>query len=241
VPRLPKRATIVSPDLNYQAKQRLFRGLERFANTGDSPEEYRALAKAWPSFWPLDLRDGPQLNPLAWPDSGHALFLVHRNALRRLWISDPVALAGNDLPFLLGIGDEFDCLKMGRRDVLPLGIAEAWDTLKQVHPDAHVFTHPVVHPHWRLGEFTYQEQNEFQSAVYLLFRESWRAKTCAKCSTYFVAQKPAQLYCSVECSNASHRTAALKWWKEKGAKVRAAQVKSGHKRTSLNRKERTKR
>jgi hypothetical protein len=219
----PLKSTVVSAPVNRQARQRLFRGLERFANTGDTMKEYRAFGTAWRDFWPFDFRDG-QNNPLRWPDSGHGLFLLWRNALRGLWISDPYAIHTDALSFLMGIGGQFEHLSKegGRRDFHPLGIVPAWETLTQDHPDVRVIAVPVVYPHWKRGEFTYSPQNDFQNAVYLLFRESWRAKVCASCSTYFIAQKPAQLYCSSRCSNAAHLAQALKHWRAKGAARRAA-------------------
>jgi hypothetical protein len=228
-----KKVSVISAAVSRQAKKRLFKGLERFANTGNSLEEYRALGKGWQDFWPLDSRD-EHWKPLLWVDSGHALFSLFRDSLRCLWASDPSSVHSDEtrveecplhvdaLSFLLGIGGQFRHLAKegGRRDLHPRGIVEAWEVLRRNHPDVRVIASPVVYPHWRRGEFTYIPENDFQRAVYLLFRESWRAKVCANCSTCFIAEKPAQLYCSVQCSSASHRTAALKWWREKGAKAR---------------------
>jgi hypothetical protein len=239
------RPTVVSTHLNRQARRRLFRGLERFANTGDSVEEYAALSKGWPSFWPLDLRGG-EAQSLAWDDACHALFLVFRDTLRRVWLSDPSALKDGSLSFLLGLGDQFPHLKMGRLEtvagggqalrgaprVSPVGLNEAWEKIKSVHPDADVGTAPAAFPHWKSGNFTYVPQIDFQEALYALFRESWRAKVCAHCSTYFVADKPAQLYCSTKCSNGAHLAQALKWWNEKGASKRAAGRKTRPKNLS---------
>jgi len=41
------------------------KGLERFANADESPERYQALAKGFPSFWPLPLEDAKG-NDLSW-------------------------------------------------------------------------------------------------------------------------------------------------------------------------------
>src|SRR5262249_24072965 len=81
-------------------------------------------------------------------------------------------------------------------------------------------------PDWASGRVEYVSRIDFQRAIWLLFRESWRAKVCPKCSTYFLAQKPAQLYCSVSCSSAVHRASSLNWWKETGAQTRAASRKA---------------
>jgi hypothetical protein len=235
--RAVKTATIVSPALNRQAKNRLFRGLERFTNTGDSIEEYKVLAKAWPSLWPLNLRDSrdSQERPLAWSDMCHALFLVYRDVLRRVWASEREAvLGGPSVGFLLGIGGQFDAIAGGISVGIPK-LNEVWNKIRNACPGAFVASSALVWPEWRSGDFTYYTGSEFELALYSLFRESWRAKVCARCSTYFVAQKPPQLYCSVECSNATHQKSALKWWRETGAKRRASQK---GRRPKQNRRER---
>ena len=108
-------------------------------------------------------------------------------------------------------------------------LLRAWEMLRRSRPDATWAPHSMAFPVWGQAGFLYYPRGDFEQALWLLFGESWRAKVCAKCFTYFVAQKPAQLYCTVQCSSASHRVAALKYWREKGAKAR---------RASLNRKER---
>jgi hypothetical protein len=229
-PSHPNRVTSVSyepSDLAPEERQRLYKGLERFVNTGDDPKEYKALPKAWPDFWPFDLQDGHG-NSLAWADECHLLFLVCRDALRRVWISDPVALQGGMVSFLLGLSSWKISLPDEARLVL------AHDRIERVNPGASEVSRPIVSPHWKSGAFSYSPNNDFHRAMYLLFRESWRAKMCAKCSTYFVAQKSAQLYCGVECSNASHLAAALKWWRDKGARRRTALAKSRQKSAGVN-------
>lgn len=226
----PKRATVVSyepNDLAIGERHRLYKGLERFVNAGDDLKDYKALPKAWPDFWPFDLQDGHG-NSLAWADECHLLFLVCRDALRRVWMSDPVALQGGMVSFLLGLSG----WKISLPDEARLILAR--DRIQFDYPDATEASRPVVYPHWKGGTFSYSPDNDFHRALYSLFRESWRAKVCAKCSTYFVAQKSAQLYCSVGCSNDSHRTAALKWWRNKGAKRRAALTKSGRKSAGVS-------
>jgi hypothetical protein len=146
-----------------------------------------------------------------WDDDWHRLFRVYRDTLRRIWISDPTAVEGGSLLFLFGLQGS---LPGG----LGIELQEAVKTYGRLEIMGTVF------PDWKSGSFKFNPQNDFQGALYLLFRESWRAKVCAKCSSYFIAEKPARLYCSVECSNSSHRKAALKWWKEKGAKRRRKAV-----------------
>lgn len=256
--RRSQRATLISFDVNGLAasqRERLFRGLERFVNTGDSLEEYKALGKGWPGFWPLDLQGGTaRLQQtgslsLAWDDACHALFLVYRDTLRRVWISDPLALKTGAVNFLLGAWNEFRELARGAMvplrgggkawsgevRVFPRGLNEAWERVKFDYPGAFQASCAVVYADWKSGGFSYSPHYDFQRALYLLFRESWRARTCAKCSTYFVAQRPAQLYCSTACSGGVKRERTLKWWRDKGAKRRAAQAKIGRQRDGVNR------
>jgi hypothetical protein len=209
-PRQPKHAAVFSLEQSHLATentQRLYKGLERFVNTGDTLEDFRSLSKAWSSFWPLDNMGAGD----GWTDDCHRLFLVYRDTLRRVWISDPEALRSGSLMFLFGLAHPGTLLSA----------PQGWQ-LKEAEQSCAAYgsSSNVVYPHWKDGSFTITQRNDFQRALYSLFRESWRAKVCSKCSSYFIAEKPARLYCSVECSNSSHKKAALKWWKEKGAKRR---------------------
>jgi len=231
-PATPQWATVLPLDVNRLAladRKRLFRGLERFVNAGDSAEEYKALGKGWPGFWPRTLLDG-QGNSLAWADDCHALFLVFRNVLRYVWTPLPDAVKRGAVSFLLGIGGEFEGLEGGGTVMLPVrGLNEAWDKIRKHKPSGTDTQRPQLYPLWTTGELAYVPSNDFQRAVHLLLRESWRAKVCAKCSTYFVAVKPAQLYCSTACSGGMKRERTLKWWRNVGAKRRSAQAKKGSK------------
>ena len=227
-------STVGSQEPNRLApaeRKRLFRGLERFVNAGDSIEEYKALGKGWPNLWPRTLLDA-QGHSLAWADDCHALFVVFRDGLRYVWTPLPDNLKRGTLAVLLGIGGEFQTLERGGRVLLPTprGLNEAWDKIGKHNPSGSDVSRPVLHPRWTAGELVYVPSNEFQRALCLLWRESWRAKVCAKCSTYFVADKPAQLYCSTACSSGVKRERTLKWWRDVGAKRRATQSKTHSKR-----------
>ena len=209
-------------------KERLFRGLQRFVNAGDSLDDYRALSKGWPGFWPHKLFDAHGKS-LAWADDCRALFLVFRDGLRYVWTPSPDALKRGTLSFLLGIGGEFQTLEAGGRVLLPAprGLNEAWDKIRHHNPSGTDTSRPVTQPRWSAGVLEYIPSNDFQTALLLLWRESWRAKGCAKCSMYFVASKPAQLYCSTSCSGGVKRERTLNWWREKGSKMRAEKTSTG--------------
>ena len=225
-----KRVTVFSQQANRQAKLRLFRGLERFVNTGDSGEEYAALGKAWPSFWPIDtqapieLANAPpkDIELIRWHPAAHDVFLVYRNYLRKIWVHDQESLDSGHLDILLGLNCRFaDFRERESWSFQTKALNEAWESLRKVFPMIGIAGRPLVAPIWGAGIFSYTAINDFQQAVYQLFQESWRAKVCAACSSYLIAEKPAQIYCSSGCSNSSHRAASLKWWREKGAAKRA--------------------
>ena len=85
-------------------------------------------------------------------------------------------------------------------------------------------------PEWGAGTIRYVSYTDFQRAIWLLFCETWRAKVCPVCSLYFIAEKPAQAYCSNSCSSRAHQSSSLRWWREKGVKRRAAKAKANTRR-----------
>ena len=52
--RLPPRMRLARPQ-----RERLWKGLERFVNCGDSERDYRALGRAFPEFWPVEIQHFP--------------------------------------------------------------------------------------------------------------------------------------------------------------------------------------
>jgi hypothetical protein len=217
-------------------RERLFKGLERFVNTSDSLDEYKALGTGWSGFWPRELL-GRNGKSLAWISDFHALFLVFRNQLRYVWtpLADP--LKRGAVSFLLSIGAEFETLESGGVVFLPpAGLSDAWNTVTKHEPSVSGTSRPLLYPQWTSGSLSYVPQNDFQRAFYLLFRESWRAKVCAKCATYFVASKPAQLYCGTACSGGVKRERARNWWRETGSKMRIDKARARAKRSSKKRR-----
>jgi hypothetical protein len=196
-------------------KEWFWRGLERFVNTGDSLEGYRNLAKAWPTFWPMTLEvprhHSTNKSPVSlnWRDETHPLFLFYRNVLRALWTRDPATSTnGTYINVLFGL-------------IAPV------EQLKKIFPRFN----PAVAttsfwPEWGAGVIRFISYTDFQRTIWALFCESWRAKVCASCSLYFIAEKPAQGYCSISCSNRAHQSSSLRWWREKGAKRRTKRTKT---------------
>jgi hypothetical protein len=130
-------------------RERLWKGLERFVNCPDSLDEFQALGKAFPDFWPVEIHGQPlavnalrqRLDPspivsgdLAWHPLCHELFLVYRDMLRALWSREPGSwLYGG---FLLGIEasnervvleiKDSTSFKVGRGQELSLSDSLAW-------------------------------------------------------------------------------------------------------------------
>jgi len=52
---------------------------------------------------------------------------------------------------------------------------------------------------WLSGESECDFETLFRLAVYVLFRQRWRAKQCPSCGRRFVADRSSQRYCSFRC------------------------------------------
>jgi hypothetical protein len=219
-----KDATIFSfwPNrLAPETKGLLYNGLERVVNVGDSLSEYLELAKMCESFWPLDTQDA-DAGLIRWDPAAHGVFLVFRNYLRRIWVSDRESLENGHLDVLLGLNLAFaDHPELEYWSPQNRTLHESWAGLRDSYQKIGVGIRPVVAPTWGTGTFSYTPINDFQRAIYQLFLESWRAKTCSRCSKYFISDKPAQIYCSTECSGGKKRERALAWWNQTGAERRA--------------------
>jgi hypothetical protein len=212
---------VLATNLAYERgfdRERLWKGLERFVNCGDSKEDYQALGKAYPDLWPLE---GSH-----WMPEAHVLFLYCRQMLRRIWQGEEASIRGGSAGFLLGIHDR------SLRLTVPLQRARR----ALGYPSAKVLElrrKAVLWPDWKTGDVLYSSQNNFQRAFYFLFRESWRARICPLCKLYFVAQKPRQKFCSMSCSTRSRLASNMDWWRRVGATRRR---KKGQKRETRRRK-----
>jgi hypothetical protein len=212
-------------------RQWFFRGLERFVNTGDSAESYEALAKAFPSFWPLPLEDNSRID-LSWRPEAERVFKFYRDLLRGFWTRNPAPLQDvHAIDILFGTLSDFDldAALSGKESQFSFNLSDALAPLRFAFPELRP-PNPTATAkfsvNWQDGAVEYVSQMDFQRAVWFLFRESWRAKVCPKCSMYFIAEKPPQLYCSLSCSSAAHRASSLDWWKKKGSQKRDAKSRA---------------
>lgn len=79
---------------------------------------------------------------------------------------------------------------------------------------------PFLVADWERGELGYEPANDFQRAVYSLFRQSWRARFCRECQRPFIAEKHPQMFCGIACSTIARRKRDLAFWKSTGSVLR---------------------
>lgn len=210
-------------------RARLFAGLENFVNAGDGLEDYQAFASQWPTFWP----HGTQ--PISWSDKAHGMFLDYRDKLRTLWRGDPEAQRSGILAYLLGIVEPSDFIN---REYIPEDVDALWleqqtsttlTAYKRLLPGWKWQTHSMVFPVWGQATFHYFPRGDFETSLWVLFGESWRARICGQCKRYFIADKPAQVYCSTRCYGDAKRGQKREWWKRAGRTRRKQRtIRTGH-------------
>ena len=218
-------------------KPRLYRALEAFANVGDSTEEFFKFGVDWPSFYPapigeleeVEIAKQGRLVTYRWIPQAAALFRAYRRLLNRVWERD--RRSRSYVGVLLGTDHQF--LKIAEEGGLGHGeptdwFCSGWHELKTAYPDAQYGTMTPLAPSWSLGEFLYGPQNDFQTTLFGLFRESWRAKICSQCERYFIAGRPAQMYCSLSCTGEIKRRRNLDWWRKEGDRQRQEKLKKSH-------------
>lgn len=218
-------------------KERFLGALEAFVNLGDNVEELLAFGKQNPEFFPViiyvgvrgspvisgDL-EGFSLETLSWNPACHRLGLVFRDLLRRAWTRPTSGLnddieSSSEFLALLNITPQ-DQIK-GWQDAF----APVLERYPRAYPSGVRFGH--LRADWKSGSLLYSPWNDFQRAVYILFREGWRAKTCPRCQRRFIASKPRQLYCSTKCYGEAKGERGLQWWRAHGKRWRAKRAAKG--------------
>jgi len=215
-------------------RERLWKGIERFVNCDDGLHDYLALGRAFPTFWPIAVLLHPFRKPLNWNPVCHKLFLFYREVLRCIWRGDaPDAdYLLDPSNFLLGLENEhIRAIEAARPHAdqvrnqilarVSTKLISAWTDILTDFPDATAHGENRVQARWPDGEFLITPQNDFQRAFYLLFRQSWRARSCPRCSMFFIARKPKQRFCGTACSAGNRLASKRKWWNHVGAKRRA--------------------
>jgi hypothetical protein len=164
----------------------LFRALEEFANIRPDEKAWSHFRKRWPRFFPKAEYKRAEEN-------APASVRDYPRWLNQVWLGNSASL----LP-LLGIKAE------------PQIPGEPSQAL-----DVHLIPSQFFAV-WDEGVFHYRGMCSFQRALYLLFRESWRARVCERCSAKFIARRVAQKYCTTDCSDAIQRDLKRRWWAEHG-------------------------
>ena len=180
-------------------RRRLLSALEDFANIRPDRKAWAHFRRRWPKFFPASEFDRAEMG-LA--DSVRS----YPEWLDSIWRGYE---SGAPLLALLGLS------------------VEAWKAVDEVPRAAQIHRIPAqFFADWDGGIFQYRGMCNFQRALSLLFRESWRARVCEKCGYKFVARRVAQRYCTEECSQSMQRELKRKWWSEHGEKWRKQRIKS---------------
>lgn len=196
-------------------RSKLFRALGEFVIMGADADSWKHFRRRWPDFFPegeYSNVTGPMPDvrsstlTVSFPDSGmrpedgsSPSIQTYPDWLKQIWRggeTDPY------LEIMLGVKstprpDEpcpEDLHQASIRSIPARGFALDWTT----------------------GRIRYQGACDFQRALSLLFRESWRARVCERCEACFIAKREGQRYCSTDCSEAMQREVKRKWWSEHG-------------------------
>jgi len=170
-------------------KPKLFEALEYFANIGSNEKRWAQFRKRWPEFFPKEEYDRAAAG-------SKRSILGYPHWLDQIWFGGETE---PHLKIMLGIDDAPE----------DGTLEDAWVAdLSTIRAHFHV--------DWDVGAFRYRGACDFQRALYLLFRESWRARICEKCAIKFIARRVAQKYCSTDCSESIQRELKRKWWAEHG-------------------------
>jgi hypothetical protein len=167
-------------------RPRLFEALAEFANVRSDRKAWSHFRKRWPNFFSKAEYERAE-------GSVSRSVRDYPRWLHHVWLGNPAPLLQ-----LLGIkaepqmpGDTSQLLDI---HLIPAQFFADWDE----------------------GIFRYRGMCNFQRALYLLFRESWRARVCERCSAKFIARRVAQRYCMTDCSEAIQRELKRRWWAEHG-------------------------
>jgi hypothetical protein len=184
-------------------KRKLFQALQEFANIRPEKEALIHFRRLWPNFFPESEYDNAARG-------SSPNILGYPDWLHQVWIG------GETEPHLK--------IMLGLEDAPVDGTPEdSWAAgLSSISAKFCV--------DWDEGVFFYEGGCDFQRALYLLFRESWRARICEKCSAKFIARRAAQKYCTTDCSENMQRELKQKWWAEHGEEWRKRRHKSNPKR-----------
>jgi hypothetical protein len=189
-------------------RKMLFKALGEFANIRENSQGWTHFGKRWPEFFPEE--EYKRLAACSKPS-----ILDYPYWLNQIWTGGETE---PHLRILLGIDSAPEPVDgMMPEDAWLIGLASIG---------------AKFYADWDQGIFSYEGTCDFQRALFLLFRESWRARVCEKCDSKFIARRAAQKYCSTDCSEDMQRELKQKWWAEHGEKWRKRHKLSAAKRKS---------
>lgn len=210
-------------------RAKLFRALGEFAIMEEDAESWAQFRRRWPDFFPEDEYDritgpipGVQSSTLtvSFPESEECTnaglsptIQSYPRWLRQIWQggeTDPY------LEIMLGVkatpmADELNPEEAHRASI------------RSIKADDFALD-------WTASRIRYRGACDFQRALYLLYRESWRARVCEKCEACFIAKREGQRYCSTDCSEEMQREFKRKWWAEHGKAWRKERSETASKR-----------
>lgn len=155
--------------------------------------------------------------------------LFYRNLLRRVWANEDIN--GNCLRFLLGFEAEALAGGMGgfflwKTEPTPKPPPSPGWNLKWLGDDddgeSRISDLPQGRPviDGSTGTISWSFACRFQSAIYELMQERWRAMICPQCHKYFIADKTAQKFCSTKCTGENKRQKQIAYYHRKGKFIR---------------------
>jgi hypothetical protein len=216
-------------------RESLFAALELFANCKDTPSDLHSFRVQHPQLFPAEFYD--QSEQLARAGKKNTFFNWVKRQLRTVWEGrDP---AGTRLAVLLGIqsvsyagpphGDF--AAEVTEHMSIFLDFIEMCKPPSEEHATlgAYALAGARVTPDWQRGGFQYEPVIDFQDAVYALMNESWRARICPICRRYIIAAKPANIYCSTNCSGVARQKRDLEYWRNEGKALRLKRAKTSKK------------
>ncbi len=107
---------------------------------------------------------------------------------------------------------------------------EITESLKDIETQLRGISQAVHLPVWERGEFYYRPSNQFQVAVYSLWKQSWRAKKCLVCGKFFVAEKPTYKGCSARCRDTLRSSRNEAYWRAHKSQINARRARKPKRR-----------
>ncbi|MGA2980146.1 MAG: hypothetical protein ABSD76_11200 [Terriglobales bacterium] len=215
-------------------REALFAALDLFVNCGDEMTDLQRFRLQHPQFFPVEFYD--QSEQLAKAGKNNFFNWLKRQ-LRTVW--EGKDSAGTRLAVLLGIrdvnyygmpGGDFAAEVIEHATIFS-DLADLTDAPGQDYTTlgAHMLFAAAITPDWQGSRLQYEPKIDFQEAVYALMNESWRARVCLTCRRYIIAAKPANIYCSTNCSGAARQKRDLKYWRSEGKALRTKRTKASKK------------